>query len=239
MPRGTNRIDPRDDQRGFRQQYRWPERCRVLMVAAVLSKLTWAEQQAVSQGADLPNHSTLMAPMYLQLVQDVHAVIDAEAGELVNHKPSARSIKEAAQKWTKRFLREGSVHDAPPHLPGHNIQRLLPVLTAMKDVLMQGYLDALGQTMVFKSLQDACSKSEAFADLYQQTGYKSYRSCWKNLRKAFPQLCTVELRVKKCREAALVQACTIDLLQLDGAGYRPLDDDIPAWAAWQPAWHFI
>lgn len=213
----TNRVAPCKDERHFNATFRWPERCRVLMVGAVISGLTYEEEQAITQGGHWPNKPKVFKPIYDKLVDDLHTTMVEEAdahGQLADLLPSRRSIVEAAKKWTKNFLCEGDVHDKKPQQPGDRLLQMMPELTRMREILLEGYQDCTGQMTLYRDIEDACKKNPEFHQLVTQTGLKTERSVWKALKKAFPKMATVKRTVKKDRDAAAVQVCTASLLSL-------------------------
>lgn len=202
-------VPPCQDSRGLYDSFRWPERARVLMTASVLAALTFDEVQGLIEGQAFPNASSRLQPVYDQLYLDITELIITERGPAEHDQalPSKRAVVDTAKKWTKAFLQFGDVHDIPSHLPGEALQRNMPHLQQIRALIMQGYQDELGQTCLYKSLADLASRQPQFAQLMAATQLTTYRALWRQLKAAFPKMHKVMLRVKKQRNAALVQVC--------------------------------
>lgn len=203
------------DTRGVYDSFRWPERARVLMTSRVVAALTFDEVQDLIAGNAFPNDSSRLQPIYEQLHSDIVELIITERGPGFRHEhtlPSKRAVVDTAKKWARNFLMFGDVHDSPSHVPGESLQKNMPHLQEIRSLIMQGYKDEKGQTCLFKSLADLNSREPRFAELMAATQLTTYRAVWRQLQAAFPRMHKVMLRVKKTRDAALVQVstCSID-----------------------------
>lgn len=203
-----HRLTPINDGEHFVRGRRWPERGRVLLVSGLVSHLTPAERMRITKGGDFPSDHTRMSKAYWQLQHEMHNLIgaeDAERGVITNPMPSREAIVKAARQWTRVFLQEGSVHDAPPHVPGYLVRRNAEALTAIKDMLLAGYQQG-GQQHLYRSLKDLSTRQPIFFEYWRSmTGLRSLPALWNQLTQAFPDVSVMELRVKRVRDSSNVQ----------------------------------
>lgn len=182
---------------------------RVLMVAALLAALTWTEVQVLADGGPMPNRPLVLAPVYKSIYQRICQMFQAAwegAGAQAGVLPSERAVKEAAKRWTKAYLLTGSVLDKPSNIAGRRLQQIMPHLEAIKHLIMLGYTDDSGQTRLYRSLADMRNRSPEFNWHREQHGMpRTMPALWRQLRRLWPRLNKVQLRLKKLRNAALVQ----------------------------------
>lgn len=201
-------VRPIDTEGHFAHGHRWSAQARVLLVARLICHLTAAECLAVAQGGDLPARNPAeMSVIYDQLHCDIAALLTAEDKRLGTDvpMPSRDAVIKAARTWTKTFLQQGSVHDAPPHVAGYHVRRNIEALSQVKHMLMAGYRRN-GQLYLYRTLQDLRNrKGEQFERWFQKTKLTTLPALWSQLTTAFPTLTTQKLRVKKVRDAAVVQ----------------------------------
>jgi hypothetical protein len=198
--------------------FRWPQYIRKHMVRALLAALhEWGSQKHANgqmsgawagtelyleSGEDWPR-SKHMRPFWKELISD----IKKHQGEL--DLPTDRAIREAAIRWTRAFLLEGTIHDKPAHLPGEQLINNKEHLDKIKDILMAGYTDRQGNVCIYTSLQDANTRSAEFRAAYQATSLTSFQGLWSQLKQLYPRLNTVQIKLKKARDHQLVQVCTL------------------------------
>ncbi|MGV0990602.1 hypothetical protein [Limnohabitans sp.] len=195
---------------------RWPQYIRKQMVRALLAGLHMYSEEKygnkqvsgawtgtewlMSPGHSWPN-SKIMRPIWQALIKDVK--------QKLADPPTDRAIREAALRWTRAFLLNGSVKDKPPHLPGERLETNRENLVKIKDILMEGYLDKQGNTAIYKSLAEAHKKSAAFRAAFADLkGLTSFQGLWCQLKQMFPKLNTVQIKLKKARDHQLVQVCS-------------------------------
>lgn len=201
-------VNPINTAGHFADGHRWSEQARVVLVACLTHHYTAAECLAVAQGGNLPHRSQPAATaIYNDLYSVFTALVVAQNQALGTNVslPSRDAVIKAAREWTLVFLQEGSVHDAPPHVAGYLIRRNRAVLAQIRAMLLKGYRRS-GQLQLYRSLQDLRNrKGEEFEKLFKQTKLTTLAALWSQLTTAFPSLCTQKLRVKKQRDAAVVQ----------------------------------
>ena len=192
---------------------RWPEHLRMQMVRAYLGGLSWEQAEAVFLGtAPTPKvPASKLKAIYDELEDKItHALASARetAGQPPAAAPTRRAIQEAAKKWTRAFIERGSIKDLPPHEKGWRLKKNYEALAKLRALLMRGWLDDNGDVHVYRSLDDLRARTgEQFEELYSQTGLKTLEGLWKQLKRAFPKLNKVKLRLKKQRNHVLVQVC--------------------------------
>jgi len=149
------------------------------------------------EGAHWPN-SKVFRPVWKALIADVRLQPQGEDR-------TDRGIREAAIRWTKAFLVRGSVMDLPPHIPGEQLERNREHLVKIQQILMEGHTDKHGNKTIYRSLEDAHSKSKAFKQAYAATKLTSFQGLWSQLKQLYPKLNKVQIKLKKARDHALVQ----------------------------------
>lgn len=195
------------------ETHRWPSRARVLLVCSFVSQLTPAEQLEITKGGRFPSgreHKKRMGELYDKLHKDIVELIKAEDTALntaTHPLPTREAVIKVACKWTRVFLQQGSVFDAPPHVAGHLVRRNIEALTAIRDMLLEGYWKN-GQQRLYRNLQDLQSRRRLAFDMrFNQTKLKTFPALWNQLTAAFPNLAMMHLRMKKKRNAPLTQVC--------------------------------
>lgn len=180
------------------------------MVTSLASGLTWEDRQQIIAGGGMPNRPHIFKPIYQKLVDDVRASLRVlgDASNLGASDPSPRSIQEAAKKYTKRLLRDGTILDRPSQRKGDRLSANDDVLRRLRDIILAGYPDDEGNTRIYRSLQQIADKGPPeFEALRQESGLKTYKALWRQLRRRYPKMAKVAVRLKKKRNAALVQVC--------------------------------
>lgn len=120
--------------------------------------------------------------------------------------PTRRAVVEAGKKWTRRFLQTGTVFSNPPHKKGYMHAQRLTHLAKILEMIKAGYKDNSGNTRLYRNLEQLQAKrGEEFNEEFKATKLKTLRGLWLELRKAFPRLNRVTIRVKKERDNASVQ----------------------------------
>jgi hypothetical protein len=192
--------------------FRWPQHIRKQMVRALLAALhTWGmevhntgqisgawtgTELYLESGIKWPN-SKHMRPMWKGLIADIKKQLEEE--------PTDRAIREAAIRWTRAFLINGSIHDRPPHLPGEQLANNKEHLDTIKNVLMAGYLDDQGNVCIYRSLEDAHKRSAEFKAAFTATKLTSFQGLWSQLKQLYPRINKVQIKLKKARDHQLVQ----------------------------------
>lgn len=199
------------------EEWRWPMHLRVQMVRAYLSGLTWEQAEDVFFGRAAraqPPTSKLVA-IYNELEEGIIKNQNPDwDGVSVpeTHVASRRAIKEVTKKWAMRFLETGSILDKPPHEKGWRLKQNEQPLAAIRELLLSGWKDDNGDLHVYRSLKDLQKRCGAQFDvLWKQTGLKeeSLDSLWNQLKRKYPRLNKVRLRLKKQRDHVQVQVCAI------------------------------
>ena len=198
--------------------FRWTHQRRVIMVMGMLNFLTDDERNALiaDPASPWPNKGKKATKPY----SDMHAQVVADMErELLEHgvdpadwqggMPSLDSVRDAAQQWTRRFLADGSIINKPPHVKGYKLEANEPYLVAIRQMIMDGYLDSEGNQRLFRDLHHLQKmKGKLFQDIFNKTGLKTLRSLWLQLKTLFPNLGKVTIRLKKKRAEKLVQVCS-------------------------------
>ena len=209
-----HRLRPRDDQRSIGATFRWSEMERIMLIAPVLGELSMQEVRAVAHGLDLhmlPNYRPRFTPIYDAIYNHINELAAADGGGGANADQAPyfhrRNVRVAVKTWALRLIRDGDLHDVPPHLPGYLISQNLPILTSIHELLVEGWRDSLGQKCLFRSLRDLeRRKPDAYLALRAQlVRVETNEGVWSQLTTAFPQLTTMVLRTKKVRDAAAVK----------------------------------
>ena len=211
------RLRPRDDHRLIGATFRWSELERLMLVGPVLGELTMEEVRQVAHGKDLHllnDYRARFSPIYDRIwrsINDLAGVGPGGAAIPADQRAyfERRSVQIAAKTWAQRLIRDGDAHDLPPHQPGYLIQQNLPALTAIHNLLLQGWRDSLGQQCLYRNLRDLeCRKPDEYLPLRAQlVRCNTNDGVWSQLTTAFPQLTVVALRTKKVRDARTVQVC--------------------------------
>lgn len=188
-------------------RFRWHHHVRALMVTSLAAGLTWQDRERIIAGQGMPNRPRVFTPIYNQLADDVRAFLRevAEANGVEAFDPSYRSIQDTAKKWLKTFLRDGSVLDKPPQRAGERFSANADLLRRLRDIILAGYPDGQGNTRIYRSIQEIADKGPPeFAELKRESGL-GYKALWRQLRRQYPRMNKVAIRLKKKRDAANVQ----------------------------------
>lgn len=197
------------------ESWRWPLHLRMQLVRAYLSGLTWEQAEDVHFGRKAhahPDNPKLVA-IYNELERGIAKDCNPDwngEGEPPASGTSRRAIKEATKMWAARFIEYGSILDKPPHEKGWRLEQNKEALAAIRELLMRGWKDDHGDVHVYRSLKDLQKRAGAeFDALWKQTGLKdkSLDTLWGQLKRMYPRLNRVRLRLKKQREHKLVQVC--------------------------------
>ena len=198
--------------------FRWTRSRRIIMVMEMLQFLTDAERAAMILDPAMawPNRGRNSTQAYQQLHQKIIDDMERELHDQgidpdnwTGEMPSLDSVKIAAQHWTRRFLEDGTITNRPPHVKGYKLEANEPHLRAIRDLIMAGYRDSDNNQRLFRNMYHLHRlKGKEFEDHFKATGLKTMRSLWLQLKKLFPNLGKVTLRLKKKRDEVLVQACS-------------------------------
>lgn len=219
MPRAQpQRLHPRDDHRSIGATTRWSELERLMLVSRAAPLLSFQEVRDIAHGKPLhkikayeERFRQVYAAVTAELVEQATADAHPEGGEGVEvphlHKLQQRNVRACITEWLPRLLRDGHVHDRPPHQPGYRLQRNMPVLTGIRELLLAGWTDSIGQKCLFRSLHDLQNRKPGeFAALKAELhGVKTLRGIWSQLTSAFPAMRKMTVRAKKVRDGAPVQ----------------------------------
>ncbi len=186
-----------------------------MLISPVLGEMSMGEVRSVAHGLDLhelPDYRSRFTPIYEQIWETVNDLAAADAGGGAAQRDQQpyfdrRNVRVAVKTWAQRLIREGDLHDLPPHQPGYLVRQNMPTLTAIYELLMQGWHDSLGQQCLFRNLKDLEDRRpDAYLPLRAALARcDTNDGVWSQLTTAFPQLTVVALRTKKVRNAALVQ----------------------------------
>lgn len=193
---------------------RWPLDARTLMVGTVMGALSHPELKQMQLIEAMPIQAE--RKRLSQIYDNVFAsLIDATKAELEEkglpvpapeELPSRGAVGRAAVRWTLQFLARGHVHDKPPHVPGYRVAANVVPLTAIKDLILEGWVDGNDEVNIFRSLHDLSQRRpDAFAPLLAATKLTTLDSVWNQLRALFPRIQVVSTRVKKIRDPGPVQ----------------------------------
>lgn len=206
-----------DDQPGVLMPARWSQRYRLLMVQKMLATLTIKQVDDIRAGEDWPNDPGVFNKAYTELyvlITDELKLQYPGYQSVANPKRTDyRPFRDAAVKWTTRFLLTGTIHDRPPHEKGYKMQQRKPHLAQIRDMIMKGFTDSQGNVRLFRDLHHLQrEKKGEFTDVMKATGLKTMESLWKQLQQVYPALGQVPIKIKKEREAKEVQVCCSALL---------------------------
>lgn len=211
------------------EAWRWPLHLRVQMVRAYLSGLTWEQAEDVYFGRAaraLPPNSKLEAiydELQAGITTDANPDWDGQ-GVPESRVSSRRAIKDATKMWAMRFLECGSILDKPPHEKGWRLAQNEQPLAAIRELLLRGWEDDNGDVHVYRSLKDLQARAGAqFEVLWKQTGLKdqSLDTLWNQLKRRYPRLNKVRLRLKKQRDHVQVQVCAFTVMRMRMSASRP------------------
>lgn len=187
-----------------------------MLVNVALGELSMQEVRDIAHGMQLhavPNYNQRFKPIYRQQTERLTALATADAQQPQAggvqapgiQKITQRKVRECITKWTVRLLRDGHLHDQPPHQPGYRIQANMETLTAIRALLLAGWTDSIGQQCLYRSLHDLQNRKPEFVALRQKLGLKTLRGVWSQLTTAFPAMRKMAVRVKKVRDGKPVQ----------------------------------
>ena len=155
------------------------------------------------------------------VLKELTGTEDTELPQLPPERQVSRDkVKKEAKFWTKRFLREGNVHDAPPSVKGTKRQRCLPIYAQIRQKILRGWKDALGRWHAYFSLDDLERRDRrAFAadaqlppdqqklkdqkpyhELKAELGIKGNRYVWQHLKAVYPYMRRVKHYVRRARK---------------------------------------
>lgn len=147
--------------------------------------------------------------------------------------PTRTAIKDEAKKWTRRFLQQGDVHDAPPSIKGQKRQRCEPILAQIHAKILEGWVDVDKRWHAYFSLDDLerrdrrkfdADRAEAphlqklqgqfaYHELRAQMGIATNRTVWQHLKATYPHLRRVKHSVRRARkDRKAVVVCSSSLL---------------------------
>jgi len=212
-------LESSDDGSGTARTFRWHQSLRKIMVASMLKTLTFEERdELMKENGSWPNAPQRFTKAYKKLRKRLIAKMEDESGKKLtdSERPSPRAVKEAAKRWTRRFLLHGHIQDDPPHKKGYKLERNRVPLQAIKDMIMRGWVagdSADGEDpprRLFRDLHHLHRvKGKEFEDHFNQLGLKTKRGLWSQLKEMFPKLAKVAIHLKKQRPAGAVRVCSI------------------------------
>ena len=104
-----------------------------------------------------------------------------------------------AKKWTAHFIRYGDLWAAEPHKPGWKVERNRPVLTRMREIMLDCYF-VDDQRVFYSGTEDAVERNDEFKALFEQLGV-SHAVLWTQLTALFPGLHVSKQPVHRVRDA--------------------------------------
>lgn len=212
-------------------QFRYTLAAKKMMVHAMLKALTDEERESLEQGGAWPNTNTAhWKNANQELYTKMRALMNDDRTEILpeDAKKEERNVRQAAQKWTKRFLTEGSIHVHPPHEQGYkdNNPERLKGLAKIREWILEGCDDGSGGKTLYRDLYHLRHvKKDEFDKEMERTGLKCIKSVWKHLQRVYPKMRRVTIRLKKIRQAKpvkvliLVYSCDVCL---SGGTLKPL-----------------
>ena len=203
------------------EAWRWPLHLRMQMVRAYLSGLTWEQAEDVYFGKVAHAHppTSKLVAIYNQLQAGITADLNPDwdgQGVPEVDVPARRAIKDATKMWAMRFLDCGSILDKPPHVKGWRLAQNEKPLAEIRELLLRGWKDDNGDVHVYRSLKDLQARAGAQFDvLWKQTGLQqeSLDTLWNQLKRRYPRLNKVRLRLKKQRDHVQVQVCAFTVVR--------------------------
>ena len=189
-----------------KRTFRWPQMIRIRMAVEVISKLSFVEMMKVCGGGPLPTHSQSLNAAYARVRSGVCQWL-REVHRTPDHKmPSAAALRKAAQRNAIKLMRDGHVHDAPPHEKGYKMTPVRKgILKNIHTLLLKGYKTPSGATFPFRSLKHAVANSREIAALVQVLHIKRLTTVWRMLRTEFPDLYIGKLLTRKKRHCQRTQ----------------------------------
>lgn len=151
---------------------------------------------------------------YKRCYQDMLARVKDQRGNIPAgvKLAQAKSVKKAAKKWTKRLLQFGDVHARPPHKKGYKDEdpERKAGLANIRAMILEGCPDGNGGRTLYRDIAHLRDENEEeYEREKQRTGLKTPKSIWIHLKKAYPKMAKVTLRLKKVRAAAKVKVLLI------------------------------
>ena len=197
--------------------FRWTRRSRTFMVKEMLAALEVDEMVHIMNGGQFPNNPSKFSKVYLHLYHTLSKDLSERYPGLAYpqdpEKADIRPFQDAALFWTRRFLTDGNIHDKEAHMRGYKLEQRRPYLSAIRDMIMEGYTDQTGNTRLFRDMHHLQRvKKDEFQQMMEATGLKTIRSVWHQMRLLHPNLAKVAVKLKKERSAARVQACSLPML---------------------------
>jgi hypothetical protein len=124
---------------------------------------------------------------------------DNEVPKIENDKNAASRLRDGVKKWTRQFLRYGTIDCEAPHQEGWKVKLNLETLTRMREILLACYI-VDGNKYFYKDTEDAEERSAEFKELFLKLKI-SHRTLWKQLTTAFPGLHITVQPIKRVRDA--------------------------------------
>jgi hypothetical protein len=206
MQPDTHKPNPVQPDNTSDDSWRYPDRLRALMATHVLAGLSWDDRKAVSQGEPFPNKGPAGKDSHDTLYQLVRAHDGFQA-------TSQRAVIDSAKKFAKRLLVYGTLASKAPQKKGARLQKALPHLKLIRELLLKGYKDRRGHIRPYRNIQGLIKKQEEVKTMMDNKLVAGTPGgLWRQLKKAFPKLRRMKQRVKKVRQFKKVQVRSVFFL---------------------------